>query len=135
MDVISSSAHANGVWWYEQRPGSTGPEFVQHLIDKTISQTHSMMMADINGDGRPDFITGKRWWAHGPAGDVNPADPAILCWYEFTHIGDEIHWTRHDIDYASGVGTQFTVTDMNGDRRPDIVIGNKRGVFLFEQTP
>jgi hypothetical protein len=134
LDVISSSAHQSGVWWHEQRQGKDGPEFVQHLIDNTISQTHAMAKADINGDGRMDYVTGKRWWAHGPAGDVNPMYPAILVWYEWKRIGDEVHWTRHDIDYASGVGTQCTVADVNKDKRPDVIIANKRGVFLLEQV-
>jgi hypothetical protein len=134
MDIISSAAHAAGVWWHEQRQGLNGPEFVQHLIDKTISQTHAMAKADINGDGRMDYVTGKRWWAHGPKGDINPDYPAILVWYEWKRIGDEVHWVRHDIDYASGVGTQCTVADVNKDKRPDVVIANKRGVFLLEQV-
>jgi hypothetical protein len=36
---------------------------------------------------------------------------------------------------ASGVGTQFEVTDINGDQRLDIITSNKRGVFVFEQVP
>ena len=134
MDIISSAAHAAGVWWHEQRQGPNGPEFVQHLIDSSISQTHAMAKADINGDGRMDYVTGKRWWAHGPKGDINPDYPAMLVWYEWKRIGDEVHWTRHDIDYASGVGTGCTVVDVNKDKRPDVVIANKRGVFLLVQV-
>jgi hypothetical protein len=29
------------------------------------------------------------------------------------------------------VGTQVTVADLDGDRRPDIAVANKRGVFAF----
>jgi hypothetical protein len=133
MDVISSSAHQVGVWWYEQTPGPDGPTFKQHVIDDTFSQSHALMRTDVNGDGHPDFVTGKRWWAHGPNGDVNPNDPAVLVWYEFQRRNREVVWTRHEIDADSGVGTQFTVADMNGDRRPDLVIANKKGVFLFQQ--
>ncbi len=142
MDVISSSAHAVGVWWYEQRPGkkSGHPEFVQHTIDDTFSQTHSLMPADINGDGQVDFVTGKRWWAHGPKGDVNPNDPAVLYWFEFRttrrrgkDVPARVEWKRHLIDSDSGVGTQFSVAHMNRDRRPDLVISNKKGVFVFTQ--
>ncbi|MFN3649949.1 MAG: FG-GAP repeat domain-containing protein [Armatimonadota bacterium] len=133
MDVFSSSAHAIGVWWYEQRQGANGPEFVQHTIDDTFSQSHSVQMVDINGDRQPDFVTGKRWWAHGPNGDVNPNDPAVLYWFEFRRKDGKVEWTRHEIDRDSGVGTQFTAIDMNRDRRPDLVISNKKGVFLFEQ--
>ena len=132
-DVISSSAHAIGVWWYEQTRGANGPEFKQHVIDITYSQSHSLMMADLNGDRQPDFVTGKRWWAHGPNGDVNPNDPAVLYWYEFRRREGAVEWIRHAIDSDSGVGTQFTVADINGDRRLDIAISNKKGVFVFEQ--
>lgn len=135
MDVISSSAHNIGVWWYEQTAGANGPEFTRHLIDNTFSQSHSMMMADLNADGKPDFVTGKRWWAHGPAGDVNANDPAVLYWYEFTHDKARgVQWTRHEIDADSGVGTGFTIADVNRDNRLDIVSSNKKGVVVLEQT-
>jgi hypothetical protein len=133
-DVISSSAHNIGVWWHEQRRGPDGPEFTRHVIDDTFSQSHSLEMVDINRDGQPDFVTGKRWWAHGPEGDVNPNDPAMLYWYEYRRQPDgEVRWVRHEIDSDSGVGTQFTVADINGSGRPDIITANKKGVFLFEQ--
>ena len=133
MDVISSSAHAIGVWWYEQLKGTSGPEFKKHVIDDTFSQSHSLMQADINKDGRPDFITGKRFWAHGPNGDVNPGDPAVLYWYEFRNEHGVVKWSRHEIDTDSGVGTQFTVANINKDGKPDLAISNKKGVFVFIQ--
>lgn len=133
MDVFSSSAHQIGVWWWEQVKGAQGPEFKQHTIDDTFSQSHSVVMADINGDKQPDFVTGKRFWAHGPNGDVNPGDPAVLYWFEFRREGGEVKWTRHQIDNDSGVGTQFMVTHMNRDKYPDVVVANKKGVFVFEQ--
>jgi hypothetical protein len=30
------------------------------------------VLADVNGDGINDIITGKRWWAHGPDKDPDP---------------------------------------------------------------
>jgi len=133
-DVLSSSAHNIGVWWYEQRRGVTGdPVFLQHIIDDSFSQSHSLNMADINGDGLMDLITGKRFWAHGPTGDVRANDPAVLYWFELRRNGTKVEWIRHEIDHDSGVGTQFTVGDVNRDKLPDIIVANKKGVFIFEQ--
>jgi hypothetical protein len=41
----------------------------------------------------------------------------------------------HLIDTNSGVGTEVVVGDVNGDHRPDIVVGNKKGTFVFLQVP
>lgn len=133
MDVLSSSAHNIGIWWYEQRKGPNGPEFVQHVIDDSFSQSHSLVMTDINGDGLMDLVTGKRFWAHGPKGDVRPGDPCVLYWFELRRGGGRVEWIRHEIDNDSGVGTQFVVADLNGDKMLDIVTSNKKGVFIFEQ--
>lgn len=132
-DVVSSSAHAIGVWWYRQVKGPNGPEFIQNTIDTSFSQSHAMVMADMNRDGAMDFVTGKRWWAHGPSGDINPNDPAVLVWFELQRRGNVVEWVKHTIDGDSGIGTQFTVTDVNKDRRLDVVVSNKKGVFYFEQ--
>jgi hypothetical protein len=35
------------------------------------------------------------------------------------------------IDDASGIGTQFDARDVNGDRRADFAISNKRGTFVL----
>jgi len=133
-DVITSSAHNIGIWWWEQGKGADGkPEFKQHTIDDSFSQSHALVLADINGDGVMDIVTGKRFWAHGPTGDVNPGDPAVLYWYELKRDNGAVHWIRHEIDRDSGVGTQFVVADMNGNGRLDVVTSNKKGVFCFEQ--
>ncbi|MCX6908192.1 MAG: FG-GAP repeat protein, partial [Verrucomicrobia bacterium] len=37
----------------------------------------------------------------------------------------------HLIDDDSGVGTQVAATDLNGDGRPDVIVGNKKGIFIY----
>lgn len=129
-DVLGSSPHDFGIWWYEQ----TAPnEWKTHEIDKTFSQTHSVWFGDINGDDLPDFVTGKRWWAHGgrdPGGD----EAAVMCWFELTRRDGKPRWIRHQFDHDSGVGTQFEVADVNDDGLLDVITSNKKGVFYFEQS-
>ncbi|MDZ4821664.1 MAG: FG-GAP-like repeat-containing protein [Planctomycetota bacterium] len=128
-DVLSTSAHLFGMWWHEQ----TENGWKTHEISKLFSQTHALCLADINGDGKPDFVTGKRYWAHGPAGDIDPHAPAIVAWYELRQKDGKPFWIPREIDHNSGVGTQFEVVDINGDGLLDVITSNKRGVFLFEQ--
>ena len=130
-DVVSASAHAMGVWWHEQITDiKNRAYFVSHLMSSTTSQTHASIMADLNGDGRKDYITGKRFLAHH-GHDPGDSDPAILLWFEFTS-GKEPYFKEHIIDNDSGAGLNIVVHDMNGDKKPDIIIANKNGVFLFE---
>jgi hypothetical protein len=129
-DVVSTSAHDYGVWWYEQ---SAAGAFTQHSIDATFSQSHSARMGDINGDGVPDLVTGKRLWAHGPTGDVDPNGPRVLVWYQLERTGAGPRWLKQPIDDQSGVGTQFELIDLDGDGRLDIAVSNKTGVHLFIQ--
>lgn len=137
-DVISSSAHKVGIWWHEQKRGADGVStFTEHLIDDSVTQTHGLELADINGDGVRDIVTGKRYWAHGPKGDLNPDDPPVINWYELKRPAaggnSTVVWTRHEIDNDSGIGTQFIVTDVNRDRLPDVVTSNKHGVRIIFQ--
>jgi hypothetical protein len=131
-DVLSTSAHRLGMWWHKQLPGQGGAKFETKVFSTAFSQTHAACWVDIDGDGRCDLVTGKRWWAHGPKGDIDPNAPARLAWFSITP-GAEPRFTLHPIDEDSGVGTQFSVTDVNGDGAPDVVIANKKGVFLFLQ--
>jgi hypothetical protein len=135
--IISSSAHRYGIWAHLQIPTPQGePKFVtQVLFPKLFSQSHALNLVDINGDGLKDLVTGKRWWAHGATGDADPNAPAVLYWFEAKRGSDNrITFTPHQIDNDSGIGTQFVVADINGDGLPDVIVSNKKGVFVFEQT-
>ncbi len=140
-DVISSlHAHEWGLAWFEQLADGQG--FVMHKImgDRgeqskygvAFSQPHALQVADINGDGQTDIVVGKRRWAHGPTGDVEPSAPPVVYWFESTRDArGKPDFKPHLIDAASGVGTQISVCDLNQDGRPDILTASKLGTFVF----
>ncbi|HEX7757128.1 MAG TPA: VCBS repeat-containing protein [Niabella sp.] len=131
-DIISSSAHNYGIWWFEQQKTAKEIRFIKHaLFPRLFSESHNLYMADINGDGYPDLITGKRHYAHN-GGDPGAEEPSVLYWIECIP-GKAPRFTPHLIDSASGAGLHLVVTDINKDGRPDIITGNKNGVFIFEQ--
>ncbi|MGL4551964.1 MAG: FG-GAP repeat domain-containing protein [Gemmataceae bacterium] len=139
-DILCSSAHKFGIWSFEQRASKPGasPAFIkQDLFPQFVSETHAMVLADLNGDGAKDFVTGKRWWSHGRA-EPGADWPAMLYWFQARKVTDgprkgQVTFTPRVIDTDSGVGTQFAVADVNGDGLLDVVTSNKRGTYLFEQ--
>ncbi|MCP4641204.1 MAG: hypothetical protein GY851_12255 [bacterium] len=132
-DIVSSSAHEYGIWWFEQRSENGVVSFEQHEIDKSISQTHALILADMNNDGVMDLVTGKRYRAHN-GNDPGSDEPAILCWIELQRPqAGEVRFVMREIDNDSGVGTQFEVCDLDGDGLLDVVASNKKGVHAFVQ--
>ncbi|MET7000764.1 FG-GAP repeat domain-containing protein [Chitinophaga defluvii] len=131
VDIISASAHNYGIWWHEQVKDEQGnAKWIHHVIHKEFSQSHGLALVDVNGDGHPDLVTGKRFFAHN-GHDPGEYEPAVLYWFEFVP-GKTPAWIPHEIDNNSGVGLHVVVEDINKDGRPDIITGNKKGVHVFK---
>jgi hypothetical protein len=131
-DLLTANAHDYGIFWMEQRPDHT---WVKHPIDDSWSQAHALTLVDLNGDGRKELLTGKRFMAHD-GHDPGEHDPLGIYWYEYhkSEDGKSVVWSRHIIDYGSraGGGMQIPVADMDGDGDLDFAVGGKSGLFLFE---
>lgn len=133
QDVVSSSAHGLGIWWHEQVKGEGGKAtWKTHLIAEAFSQTHGLALTDINKDGIPDLVTGMRYFAH-MGRDPGELNPPVLYWFELKQ-GAAPSWIPHPIDNASGIGVDVVVKDITGDGLDDIVVANKKGVFVFKQN-
>jgi hypothetical protein len=140
-DVISSlAAHGYGLAWFEHTKENGAINFKRHVImgekenenkyGVKFSQLHAVELVDMDNDGLKDIVTGKRWWAHGPKGDAEPNAAAVSYWFKLTRQGGA-DFVPYLIDTDSGVGTQVTVGNVNKDKHPDLVIGNKKGTFVL----
>ncbi len=132
-DLIVGQAHSYGLDWYEQAVAEDGKRtWTRHPIDRYGSQYHDMQLADIDNDGQPELITGKRYRAHN-GHDPGSSDPLFVRYYEL-ELGA---FACRNIDFGSheqhsGVGIYFWVTDIDGDGWQDIVAPGKEGLYLFK---
>jgi len=135
MDLIGSSAHSFGVWWFENTGSKTKPQFKAHTIQQSNSQTHAMEFVDVNGDGQRDIVTGKRFFAHN-GGDPGAREASLMYWFEVKKKqGAAPQFIAHEIIAGrnTGIGTQFQCVDYDRDGRIDIALSNKKGVNLLLQ--
>lgn len=133
-DVVSASAHRYGIWWHEQVASTDNDTtWRQHEISTAFSQSHSSSLTDVNADGQPDLIVGKRFFAHNDTdNDPGAREPAVLYWFEYEPAASPF-FTPHEIDNDSGAGLNIVAQDLTGDGTIDVAISNKKGVFVFER--
>ena len=150
-DVVTVlNAHGYGLAWFEQKRDAAGRiSWVEHMImddfstknagGVTFSEPHGSTFADVDGDGIPDFIVGKRYWSHKDSYlDPDPNGPAVLYVYKTVRnpkAPGGAEFVPELIHNWSGAGSDVLAVDLNKDGAMDIVTATKLGVYIFWGKP
>lgn len=134
-DIIRAHGHDYGLWWERQlEPMADGTtRWENHLIDKSFSQAHALAWKDIDRDGEPELITGKRYYAHSGK-DPGANDPTTVHYYNWHK--DSLTWTKEMIVTAEsgkgpGIGLQIRSADLDGNGWRDLVLPGKSGTYIL----
>jgi len=95
--------HGNQVSVYRRRKG----QWERQVIDDSLVQGHTILAADLNGDGRDEIVAGYR----GEGRSVN-------LYYASDAKGT--HWSKQLLDDGGMAASACALADFNGDGRPDI---------------
>jgi len=132
-DIIVGQGHGYGLDWYEQTKDkkNKASAWKKHPIDPFDSQFHTMQWIDLDGDGEDELITGKRYRAHN-GNDPGSNDPVGIYYYKWNGEG----FTKQIISYGpfgegKGLGIYFSVKDLTGSGRKDIIVAGKDGLYVF----
>ena len=145
-DVVTSlNSHGYGLAWFKQGPANmftrqmimNTPQEMAQYNNLAVSQLHTLELEDMDGDGLKDIVTGKTWLAHPyPTNDPGGMEPVIFFVFKLVRT-PTVHFEPHVIDAdsatqkAAGGAREFKVLDINKDGILDIIVSNKRGLFVF----
>ncbi len=140
-DVITSeAAHDFGLSWYEQTRVGDELSFKQHVImgqhpsenkyGLVFSELHSVNLADVDGDGLKDIVTGKTYYSHHKASPMWDAG-AVVYWFKLTRAEAGVDWIPYQADGKAGIGRQLIVDDINQDGLLDFATGGMLGSHVL----
>jgi hypothetical protein len=140
-DVITSlAAHEFGLAWHEQVKDGEQIAFREHVImgDRpaqnrygvVFSELHAVNLADIDGDGLKDIVTGKTYWSHHTQSPMWDAG-AVVYWFKLVRGKDGVDWIPFQADGEAGIGRQVIVADINRDGLPDLASGGMKGAHVL----
>ncbi|MEM7477469.1 MAG: FG-GAP-like repeat-containing protein [Planctomycetota bacterium] len=150
QDLVWGRGHDIGLYWTEQLqeletdwnvrendipeylpPQLLRTKWITHAIDTRFSSQHTIIRTDIDGDGSPDLLTGKRYQGHDGK-DPGENDPGFLSWYEFDT--DSKSWGHHPITAGGkcSIDLDSVCCDLDGDGDQDVVAPSRAGLYWLE---
>jgi hypothetical protein len=96
--------HGNKVVIYRQDKGG----WTRHVIDEAITDGHTIVAGDFDGDGRDELIVGERQGKRS------------TYLYRATNA-EEDTWSKQPLDDGGMAAAGCAVADLNADKRPDVV--------------
>ena len=108
--------HGHQVVVYRRTPGSGAGEWARQVIDASIEDGHTLVTADLDGDGRDEIIAGER------SGRTSV--------YLYRMDDRTTNWSRQVLDDGGMGASGCAVADMNADGRPDVICTGSRTANL-----
>jgi hypothetical protein len=152
-DLIWGRGHRYGLYWLENggtriatpaRSASDGnvgataglfssaqPTWTWRAIDTSWAQPHSIFLADLDGDKRPELVAGKRYMGHE---GKDPGENDLLCAYYYNFDPQLKTWSRNQIyfNHRAAFGLDPRAVDIDGDGDTDIVAADRSSLVLLE---
>jgi len=142
-DLIWGRGHQTGLYWLEQQADtdaagdanskgrSNNRRWIQHAIDTSWSQAHSLLSGDLDGDGTQELVAGKRYFGHDGK-DVGEYDPLVIFAYRFDR--DSRTWHRGVISPPGPAGFDLDpkLADLDADGDLDVIAPSRHGLYWFE---
>jgi FG-GAP-like repeat len=132
-DIIYGQGHSYGLYWLEQTGTPDHRTFTRHTIDESFSQSHALKLVDLDGDGEPYLITGKRYRGHS-GDDPGSYDPIVIYAYKIDRKNATFTRTPISINGTASVGTQIIAEDLDHDGDIDLATPGKLGVHFLENV-
>src|SRR5262245_36461968 len=143
-DLIWGRGHRYGLYWLENggnlasggrepAEASSRRTWTWRAIDTSWAQPHSIFLADLDGDKKPELVAGKRYMGHE---GKDPGEYDLLCAYYYNFDPKLKTWSRQEIYYKhrAAFGLDPRAVDIDRDGDIDIVAADRSSLVLLENA-